>query len=264
MNLESKIYINQQEGTMEETISLKDLYEILKKRVLLILSLTLTTVILSAAVSYFYLTPIYQASTQILVNQTKSDRDGSSIGDVQNNLQYINTYNVIIKSPAILKLVIEQLELKETTAQLNEKINVSSQQNSQVVNISVQDKDIEHAVSIANTTAKVFKEEISKIMNVDNVSILAEAAVLEGQSPIKPKPLINIAIALMIGMMAGIGLAFLLDYLDNTIKSEQEIESILGLPVLGVIASIDDSELDFRESTRKTRNKRTRGEPVGH
>jgi capsular polysaccharide biosynthesis protein len=249
---------------MEETISLKDLFGILKKRVILILSLVLIAVILSAAVSYFYLTPIYQASTQILVNQAKNDGDGSITGDVQSNLQYINTYNVIIKSAAILKLVIDELELKETTAQLNDKIHVSSQQNSQVVNISVQDQDIESAVLIANTTAKVFQEEITKIMNVDNVSVLAEATATEGQAPIKPKPLINIAIALIIGIMTGVGLAFLLDYLDNTIKNEQEIENILGLPVLGVIASIDDSELDFRDNIRKTRNNRTRGESIGH
>jgi capsular polysaccharide biosynthesis protein len=249
---------------MEETINLKDLFGILKKRLVLIVSLALTAAILSAAVSYFYLTPIYQASTQILVNQAKVDRDGSITGDVQNNLQYINTYNVIIKSPAILNLVIDELDLNDTTAQLTGKIHVSSQQNSQVVNISVQDQNIENAVSIANTTAKVFQEEITKIMSVDNVSILAEAAVTEGQTPIKPKPLINIAIALIIGIMTGVGVAFLLDYLDNTIKNEQEIESILGLPVLGVIATIDDSELDFRDSNRKTRNKRTRGEAIGH
>ncbi|WP_079506566.1 YveK family protein [Mesobacillus jeotgali] len=247
-----------------EEVTLKDLYGILRKRILLILSLTLTAVIMSAALSYFYLTPIYQASTQILVNQAKNDQERLNAGDVQNNLQYINTYNVIIKSPAILNLVIEELNLKATTAQLNDKIHVSSQQNSQVVNISVQDSNIDNAVSIANTTAKVFQEEITKIMNVNNVSILAEATVTEGQSPIKPKPLINIAIALIIGLMTGIGLAFLLDYLDNTIKNEQEIESILGLPVLGVIAAIDDSELDFRDSKRKTRNKRTRGENLGH
>jgi capsular polysaccharide biosynthesis protein len=246
---------------MEEEITLKELSSILKKRIPLILSLTLTAIILSAIVSYFFMTPIYQASTQILVNQAKNDQNTYGTSDLQTNLQYINTYSVIIKSPVILNLVIEKLNLNTTSVQLNDKISVTSQQNSQVVNISVQDQELDKAVAIANTTASVFQREISKIMNVDNVSVLAKATVTEGQSPIKPRPLINIAIALVIGLMTGVGVSFVLYYFDNTIKNEHEIEKVLGLPVLGVIAIIDNSLLDSRENVRKTRT-RTRGNSV--
>jgi capsular polysaccharide biosynthesis protein len=246
---------------MEEEITLKELSSILKKRIPLILSLTLTAIILSTIVSYFFMTPIYQASTQILVNQAKNDQNTYGTSDLQTNLQYINTYSVIIKSPAILNLVIEKLNLNTTSVQLNDKISVTSQQNSQVVNISVQDQELDKAVAIANTTASVFQREISKIMNVDNVSVLAKATVTEGQSPIKPRPLINIAIALVIGLMTGVGVSFVLYYLDNTIKNEHEIEKVLGLPVLGVIGIIDNSLLDSRENVRKTRT-RTRGNSV--
>ena len=81
-------------------------------------------------------------------------------------------------------------------------------------------------------------------MNVNNVSILAEATAFENQSPIKPNPQLNIAIALVIGLMLGVGLAFLLEYLDNTIKSEQDIEKLLELPVLGGISSMERKEQD--------------------
>ena len=90
---------------MEETISLKELLETLKKRLLLIVSITLIAAIVSGVVSYFFLTPIYQASTQILVNQKKSEQSLYSTSEVQTNLQLINTYNVIITSPAILDIV---------------------------------------------------------------------------------------------------------------------------------------------------------------
>ncbi|MDV2687403.1 GNVR domain-containing protein, partial [Alkalihalophilus lindianensis] len=81
------------------------------------------------------------------------------------------------------------------------------------------------AAKIANKTAQVFQKEISKIMNIDNVSILAKAEVGDIQAPIKPQPLLNIAIAMVVGLMVGVGLAFLLEYFDNTIKTEQEIET---------------------------------------
>ncbi|WP_423408391.1 YveK family protein [Heyndrickxia sp. MSNUG] len=248
---------------MEETISLKELLQTLKKRMSLIVIITLLAVTVSGVISFFLLTPIYQASTQLLVNQSKNEQSMYNYNEVQTNLQLINTYNVIIKSPAILDLVNEELGLDMTAVELNGKITVQSEQNSQVVNISVQDPDANQAAKIANKTAEVFTREIANIMKVDNVSILAKATVVDQQSPIKPKPLLNIAIGLVVGLMAGVGLAFLLEYFDTTIKDEQDIEKTLGLPLLGVIARIDDSHIQNRGSSRNERKARVRGESVG-
>ncbi|MGF6953412.1 capsular polysaccharide biosynthesis protein [Neobacillus sp. B4I6] len=248
---------------MEETISLKELLETLKKRLLLIVSITLVAAIISGVVSYFFLTPIYQASTQILVNQKKSDQSLYSANEVQTNLQLINTYNVIITSPAILDKVSEELDLNMTAAQLKEKITVGSEKDSQVVNLSVQDPNAEVAAQIANKTAEVFKKEIANIMNVDNVSILAKADVTENPAPIKPRPLLNVAIAIVVGLMAGVGLSFLLEYFNNTIKNEQDVEKILGLPILGVIATIDDQKMEESAARRADRKSTVRGETLG-
>lgn len=248
---------------MEETISLKELLETLKKRLLLIVSITVIAAIISGVVSYFFLTPIYQASTQILVNQKKNDQSLYQTNQVQTNLQLINTYNVIITSPAILDIVSKELDLNMTAAQLKEKITVGSEKDSQVVNLSVQDPDAKVAAQIANKTAAVFKKEISNIMNVDNVSILAKADVGENPSPIKPQPLLNVAIAIVVGLMAGVGIAFLLEYFNNTIKNEQDIEKILGLPILGVIATIDDQKMQESAARRAARKSTVRGENFG-
>ncbi|MGG3478586.1 Wzz/FepE/Etk N-terminal domain-containing protein [Peribacillus frigoritolerans] len=222
---------------MEETISINDIFKTLKKRWKLIMLLTLIAALVSGSISYFLLTPVYQSSTQILVNQKQSENQLDST-QIRSNIDMINTYSVIIKSPAILDKVIDELELNQSVDQLSQKITINSQENSQVFSLTVQDSNPAKAVEIANTVSETFQKEIKDIMNVDNVSVLAKAEIMENPTPVKPNPLMNIAIALVVGLMAGVGLAFLLEYIDNTIKDENDIERLLELPILGSIQKI--------------------------
>lgn len=225
----------------ETTIELREYFEILMKRIWVVLLVTFTATVVSGIVSFFVVTPIYEASTQLLVNknESKSDILVPSYNDIQSNLKLIETYNVIIKSPRILEESITNMGLEMTAAQLGEKIKVNAVQNSQVMSITVSDPDPAQAVLIANGIAETFRAEIVDIMNVDNVQVLAEAKMLETQSPVKPKPLLNMVIAFVVGLMTSVGIVFLMEYMDNTIKSEQDIERILGLSVLGTIAKME-------------------------
>ncbi|MFV8826388.1 YveK family protein [Alkalihalobacterium sp. APHAB7] len=226
---------------MEETISLKELFTTIRKRIKLLMILPLIAVVVSGLVSYLFLTPIYQSSTQILVNQSKSDMQNLSQADLRTNIELINTYNVIMKSPVILEKVIDELNLNTSVDALNSRVTVGSAQNSQVVAITVQHEDPAMAAQIANSVATVFQREIVDIMNVDNVSILSVAQISDNPSPVKPNPTLNMAIAFVVGLMAAVGLAFLLEYLDTTVKTEQDIESLLGLPVIGVVARMEST-----------------------
>lgn len=223
---------------MEETISLKDIAHTLRKRILLIAIIAAIAVAVSGVISYFILTPVYQASTQILVNQKTNDQPVLDANQIRTNVEMINTYSVIIKSPSILDKVVEDYDLQQTADALTNKITVNSEQNAQVFNLTVQDEDPAQAVKLANAISDTFSKEVPNIMNVDNVKVLSPAVLKENPSPIKPKPLLNIAIALVVGLMAGVGIAFLLEYLDNTIKTEEDIQNVLQLPVLGVIPKI--------------------------
>lgn len=244
---------------MEETISIKEIFQTIKKRLWLIVMITVVAVATSGVISFFFLTPVYQSSIQFLVNQKTSDQQLINQGDIRTNIELINTYNVIIKNPAILNIVKEELDLDENLSNL---ITVGGVENSQVVNITVQHTDPKMAAEIAKTTAEVFQREIVNIMDVDNVRILPQAELPEHISPVKPQPVLNMAIALVVGLMVGIGIAFLLEYLDNTIKTEQDIEKLLELPVLGAIAKIDMEE-EMKNAPEANARTRGRGDTLG-
>ncbi|ARW40825.1 MULTISPECIES: YveK family protein [Bacillus] len=227
---------------MGESTSIKEIFAILRKRLLFILIITAAAAAAGGLISFFALTPVYENSTQILVSQSKNNQKEVQFNDVQTNLQLINTYNVIIKSPVILDEVIKQLKLSMTSKELESKITVSSEQDSQVVTIAVRDTDAKRAAVMANAVAAVFQDKITTIMNVDNVSILSKAEAADSPSPVEPNRKLNIAIAFAAGLLGGIGLAFLLEHLDNTIKSEEQLESVLGIPILGTVTSISTKD----------------------
>lgn len=239
---------------MEETISLKEIFEVIKKRLLLIISLIVGAALAAAIISFFVLTPSYESSSMFVVNQEQQDPSAQyNVNDIRTNVELINTYNVIIKSPRILENVVEELNLGYSAEQLSSKINVSSAENSQVVTVTATDADPKLATNISNTTVEIFQKQIPVIYNVDNVQILSGAEVKENPSPVSPKPMLNIAIAIVLGGMIGVGLAFLLEYLDNTIKTEADIEKQLGIPVLGVVTHIaeEDIRVDQVQTSRR-------------
>lgn len=224
---------------METSIQVKAVVKILRKRLLLILSIIVMAMALAAYLSYYVITPVYQAETQILINQKNTDQQLYTGGySIETDLQLINTYNVIIKSPAILSKVIKELKLELSPEQLAEKITVSNENKSQVVSIKVLDEKSARAVEIANTIIDVFKEDIQKLMNVDNINVLSVATLADDTKPVKPNKILNISISGLLGLLLGTGIAFSLEFFDATIKTEQEIEELLNLPILGFVSSI--------------------------
>lgn len=243
---------------LEETISLQEILDVLKKRMKMIAVVTISFMLVAAIISFFFMTPIYQATSQVLVNQQKNMQNQQiTTSEIQSNVQLINTYQVIIKSPAILNIVIDNLNLDMSPSQLASKITVNAANNSQVFNVSVQDPSNKQAVDLVNEIVTVFKQEMPKLMSVDNVNILAPAQKSEAASPIKPNKKLNIAIGTILGLMVGVGLAFLQQYLDKTVKTEKDVEELLQLPVLGLIGKIPDKVDVGLEKTQRRRSSST-------
>lgn len=237
----------------EETISLGELFSILKRSKWLIASLTIVAALIAFLVSSFVIQPTYEASTQVLVAPKETQNNMIDSSQVQSSVALVNTYRVIIQSPTILEQV--QNNVVGAPENISKLISVNSEQNSQVINIKVQHTNPVMATDIANEISSVFSKEVKELMSgVDNVKVLSDASV--PMSPVSPNILLNTAIAAVLGMMIGVAIAFLKIVLDRRIKTEQDVETILELPVLGSIPVIDRVEM------QQQRQPKVKGEEV--
>ncbi|NDI34854.1 YveK family protein [Chengkuizengella sediminis] len=230
---------------MEEEIDFKQILQIIIKKIWILIIITLIAILISGLISYYVLTPTYHSSTQLLVAPTNSELQPFNSNDIRFSLELINTYSVIIKSPFILEQVIDELGINYSVAYLNDLITVQTASQSQVFTIEVVNEDSEMAAKITNTIAQVFKENIVGLMNVNNVTILAEAKA--SSVPIKPNPTLIIALSVVASVLVSLVLIFIIEFFDNSVKTEQDIDD-LGLSVLGTINKI--KKIKVKETTQ--------------
>ena len=219
----------------EAELDLKEIMHIIRKRLWFIVLVTILAVGAGGVISLFVLEPVYRASATIIVGKPSSYLDGNrlQIEDLNLNQRLAKTYGEIIKSRGVLENVIFQLKLNLTTQQLKEKTLVKLVEGTEFITISVTDTNPKRAADIANKMAEVFRFKVVNIMKVDYVQILDDAIV--PRLPIKPRLELNMAIAGVLGIMTSIFVVFLLEYLDNTIKTPEDTEKYLGLNIVGII-----------------------------
>lgn len=238
---------------MEETMNVKRLWGLLKKNKWLIFMSTCVCILLMSVYLYAFSVPTYQSETEVLINQSVPENTVVQSQDVQANLQLVNTYTSIITSPRILSAVSALLDDKYSIKELSNMINVSNASDSQVIRIQVESKNPKDAVKIANETVRVFKKEIPKIMKIDNISVLSPAFYDSAMSPVKPHESLMLVVSGLFGLVIGIIIMFVRDLFDRSIKSKEDVEAILNLPVLSMISEIKEADIQKVKNKRRKR-----------
>lgn len=221
----------------EYLLSLGDLLRVLWRRLwVIVLSAVLLT---GAAVGYSLgQTPIYEASIKILVGQEqRSSEVPSQLGsDVQGLQQLTLTVSEAVATRPVAEAVVERLDLDLTPEQLLQNLSVEQISTTQFIQVSYRDPDPEEARRVANTVGEVFSDQVSEVSpNANNITAtLWERAVAPG-APASPDTVLNALLALVLGLILGVGLAFLLEYLDDSWRSPEEVEQVSGVPTFGAI-----------------------------
>lgn len=223
---------------MEEGLEIRQYWQVMRKRWIIIIVLPIIAALVSGGISFFILKPVYQASTSLIVGEKASDspRTAGQILDYNvllANQQLAKTYGKIAQSRTVEQNVINDLELNINVGNFDKLISVKPVSDTEILEIQVINTNPELAALIANTMAKEFSKAVIDIKKVDSVSIVDEAVIAE--KPILPRKILNVLMAFAAGLMTAMGLAFLLESMDNSIKSAEDVEKLLGIPVLSII-----------------------------
>ncbi|KKI91449.1 capsular biosynthesis protein [Bacillus sp. SA1-12] len=227
----------QYEYKQAKEINLREVFQILKRYVWIIILLTVFTTSAAGYYSFATYKPMYQATSRIIIGADAS---------------LITTLKVIIQDTTVLEKVVKKLDLPYPPEVLSNKITVGNIENSQVVTITVLDSNPEQAAILANSVAETYQQEIPKIMDFKDVKPLSEAKV--NPIPINEDQDKTVMIGFIGGIVIGIGIAFLLDSLNNSVRKEYEVEELLGIPVLGSVSKMK------RKNMQKKKKKQTKFE----
>lgn len=222
----------------EKEIDLIDLIKKISNHIYLIISLAFIIGGLCFAYSKFLVLPTYESNATMIISSSNQNGDKGDIANIelnqiQANKALISTYSEIVKSKGIAEQVIKNLSLNMGYDEFSKKVSIEPVKDTQIISVNVVDSVPARAMDIANETANIFKSSIGDIMKVDNVQILDGATI--PVEPVSPNVSKNTLVGAIIGFILGIIISLFKGLYDISIKSADEVEEYLNLPVIGVL-----------------------------
>ena len=230
----------------EESISIREYIDIFRKRGWILAVITCVSILISGILNFFVIEPVYQAQLTFMVNFNTNENAAVTKEDMDYGTTLVETYKPIIKSKKVTKTIKENLGLNISQEEIGNSITITSI-SGPVMSVTAQNTNPILAAKIANEVPDVFSKELKRIAKVDGIEVIDNASV--PTSPVSPNKTKNIIMAGIAGVVISIFIMLLLECLDNKIKTEDDIERYLDLPVLGSVS-------EFQKSNKKSKKKR--------
>ena len=217
----------------EQEIRLDELFESLKKRWLMITTITLVITVIAAIVSFFVIKPKYEASTKIFIGKEEGENQIYSQNDVLLYQNLMKTYTEAIKTKDLVNKALKNVSSDISAESVLGNLTVTPVVNTQILEIKYQSGIPSEAKLIIEEITDEFIKTSKALVPNGNIQIIERVEL--PQNPVSPNKKMNIAIAFLLGLMVSVGLVFLLEFLDNTFKTKEQLERELEIPVIGVI-----------------------------
>lgn len=235
-------------------IDLMEVFFALKKRILIIAAAFLAGAALAGAYTKLLVTPVYSSTAKLLVLSKETTL--TSLADLQLGTQLASDYSVLLTSRPVLQETVENLDLKEGYGALRSHISVVNPADTRILEITVTDPDPEMAKTIVNELADVSSAYIGRQMEVVPPKVIEEGVV--PSAPTSPNVMKNTILGALAGLVIAAGIIVVRTIINDTIRSEDDVEKYLGIPVLASIPDRKDyiSGRTSKQTKKKKRRKR--------
>lgn len=240
------------EKKYDDEIDLMELFYALKKRILIILVVMFLGAAIAGVYTKFLVTPMYSATSTMLVLTKETTL--SSLADLQIGSQLTQDYSMLLKTRTVMQDVVDNLNLDMTYQQLENSITISYPEDTRIMEITVTNEDPELAKKIVDEVAEVGSKFIGDQMEVVPPKIVEDGEVPAG--PVSPSMKKNIMLGALAGLVLAGGIVIILTLMDDTLKSEDDIERYLGISTLASIP--DRKDYITGKSKKKSKKKRRR------
>ena len=217
----------------ELTIDLGQLFQLLKKNLKLIVLSMVICAVAAFAITTFLLPKKYASESSIFivskVNQETGTVDANALSA---NSKQVNNYMELIKGKNILNKVAEQLNI-EDVKEVQNAISVSNKSETEIIDIKATTDDPTKSQQIVKATTEIFFKEVKETLKIENMTVLNDPEVEE--TPVSPSKKMNTLIGALLGLLCSGGYVFLTYLLDKRLRTKQEAENFLGIPVLAEI-----------------------------
>ena len=231
-----------------EELDLKELFSIFWNKKVWIIIITIVFIILGAVYSFVFVEPEYQASTTLLLAKTNTEQttenatsaESITQTDLTLNQKLVSTYSVLVQSKSVIREVINNLGIEGLEEEeLKKSVTVNAVEDTEVIKITVTNKNPDYAAKIANEISNVFSKKVADIYKINNVYVV-DVAEIENE-PYNINHAKDIIIFAFIGIVVACVYILIRNMLDNTIKSDADVEK-MGLTVLAQLPMYDFDE----------------------
>lgn len=246
--------MNQKQNKEEIQINLGELLYYLLEHVWMIIFVCLLGAVLIFCYNKFFITPQYMSTTSAyILDRESSGSTEISQSDMQVSTQLIKDCLEVVTSRTVLNTVIEQLSLHETYGTLKNKISASASTDTRILKISVTDPNPQQAKEIADAVREVTGEQVKNVMGIEAVNVLDEGNMPTG--PCSPNTNRNVLLGVLALFFVSAVICVIRFVMDDTVKTQDDVEKYFGLSMLGAIPSADAPE-HTRSGRRKANNRR--------
>ena len=234
-------------------IDLLEILGLLLSRAGLILLTAVLGLVVAFALTKLLITPQYQSSTEIYVNNSTSGQSSSdqiNVNDLQSSTYLTKDYVILVKSRPVLNQVISELKLDMSVDALEAKLSVAAYTDTRIIKIAVTDPDPLEAKKLVDAVTTAAITHIENIIGVDSVKLSNGEGNIP-TSPVSPNVKLNSILGFIIGFILAAGVVIARFLLDDTIKTQEDIEKYLSLSVLGIIPEIEGADSSKKKKKKK-------------